>query len=110
MSVISYASRRMQVIFLWSLCSMLRPGEVASIRWEWIENDVLTIPAEKMKKRRQHRVPIIPALRYLLDEAKAVSRHPKSGYIFPGAGGLRGRCHLRRLRSTCTQLNCEENS
>lgn len=89
MSVISYASRRMQVIFLWSLCSMLRPGEVASIKWEWIENDVLTIQAEKMKKRRQHRVPIIPALRYLLDEAKAVSRHPKSGYIFPGAGGSR---------------------
>lgn len=87
MTVMSTAPRRIQIIFLWSLCSMLRPGEVASLRWEWIEDDVLTIPAEKMKKRRQHRVPIVPAMRYLLDEAKAVSRHPRSGFIFPGTGG-----------------------
>lgn len=87
MNVFADAPRKMQVIFLWSLCSMLRPGEVASLRWEWIEDDVLTIHAEKMKKRRQHRVPIVPALRYLLDEAKTSSRHPRSGFVFPGIDG-----------------------
>lgn len=87
MNVIAAAPRRMQVIFLWSLCSMLRPGETAKIKWAWIENDVLTIPAQEMKKGRPHRVPLTPDLLYLLDEARTVSRHPRSGYVFSGTGG-----------------------
>ena len=87
MSVISYAPRKIQIIFLWSLCSMLRPGETAKLKWAWIENDVLTIPASEMKKGRAHRVPITSHMKSLLDEARRISKHPKSGYIFPGMGG-----------------------
>ena len=47
-------------LLLWAVYSMLRPVECVSIRWDWIENDTLTIPAEIMKKRRQHRVPLCP--------------------------------------------------
>lgn len=87
MAVIAEAPRRIQVIFLWSLCSMLRPCETAKLKWAWIEDDVLTIPAEEMKKGRPHRVPITPLMNTLLSEAKKVSKHPRSGYIFPGVGG-----------------------
>lgn len=87
MAVIAEAPRRIQVIFLWSLCSMLRPGETAKLKWSWIENDVLTIPASEMKKGRKHRVPITPYMNALLVEARHISKHPKSSFIFPGVGG-----------------------
>lgn len=87
MAVIAKAPRKMQLIFLWSLCSMLRPGETAKLKWDWIDGDILTIPAEEMKKKREHRVPLTKQLLYLLREAKLTSKHPRSGYIFPGVGG-----------------------
>lgn len=49
MSVISYAPRKIQIVFLLSLCSMLRPCEVAKLRWDWIDEDVLVIPPEEVK-------------------------------------------------------------
>lgn len=87
MQVFSTAPRKMQVLFLFSLCSMLRPGEIAKLRWDWIEVDLLTIPAEVMKKRREHRVPLTKELLYLLREARAISKHPKSSFVFAGTGG-----------------------
>lgn len=66
-----------------SLCLLLRPGEVAKLRWDWIENGVLTIPAEEMKKNRAHRVPLTPYVTELLKEAKEISRHKRSPFIFP---------------------------
>ena len=87
MAVIAEAPRRIQVLFLWSLCSMLRPGETAKLKWSWLEDDVLTIPASEMKKGRAHREPITPYMKALLDEARLVSKHPKSGFVFPGVGG-----------------------
>lgn len=87
MTVIAGATRKIQVVFLFSLCSLLRPNEVAKLRWEWIEQDVITIPASEMKKRRAHRVPLTPELLYLLGEAKAISKHPRSGFVFSGCNG-----------------------
>ncbi|MDY5201754.1 MAG: integrase arm-type DNA-binding domain-containing protein [Sutterella parvirubra] len=83
MQVIKTAPRRMQVLFVWSLCSMLRPGESAKLRWSWIENNVLSIPAEEMKKGRTHRVPITPFMSRVLDAARDCSPHPRSGFVFP---------------------------
>ena len=77
------ASRKMQLLFLFSLCTMLRPGEVAKLRWSWIENNVITIPAEDMKKRRTHRVPLPPYSIQLLTEIKVTSKFKNSGYVFP---------------------------
>lgn len=50
METMKDAPARMRVLFLFSLCSMLRPGENAKLRKSWIEADVLTIPAVEMKK------------------------------------------------------------
>ena len=55
------------------------PAEEAGI----LEGDVLTIPAHEMKKRRIHRVPLVPIMQKLLDAIKAESPHPRSGFIFP---------------------------
>ncbi len=75
--------RRLQVLFLWSLCSMLRPGENVKIRWNWIDGNTLTIPASEMKKKREHRVPITKFMHSLLKEAKEISPHPRSSFVFP---------------------------
>ena len=46
--------------------SLLRPGEYCALRWDWIEDDVITVPAEHMKMKRPFRVPITPQLQHVL--------------------------------------------
>lgn len=84
MSTFKTASPRMQNYFLFSLCSMLRPGEVASLEKSWIDADTIVIPATKMKKRREHRVPITPFMKELLEREKSFSPHPRNKFVFSG--------------------------
>ena len=84
MRVMADAPRRMQVLFLFQLATMLRPGEAASIRKEWIEDATLTIPASSMKKGREHRVPLTPFVLTLIEEEKRLSPHPRSSFVFSG--------------------------
>ena len=69
----------------WSICSLLRPGENAAMRWDWIEGDVLTVPAEVTKMRREHRVPLTPfMLEILAQQRKVVTlTAPGSPYVWP---------------------------
>lgn len=45
----------------------LRSNEVLGARWDEILDGVLTIPAERMKARKAHTVPLAPAVQNLLD-------------------------------------------
>lgn len=82
METMKDAPARMSVLFLFSLCSMLRPGENAKLRKSWIEADVLTIPAVEMKKGRAHRVPITAFMQTLINAEQRLSPHPRSDFIF----------------------------
>lgn len=84
MWVMSTAPRRMQVLFLFQLATMLRPGEAASIRKEWIDGGTLTIPATAMKKGREHRVPLTPFVLALIEEERRLSPHPRAAFVFSG--------------------------
>ena len=84
MRVMADAPRRVQVLFLFQLATMLRPGEAASIRKEWIEDATLIIPASSMKKGREHRVPLTPFVLALIEEEKRLSPHPRAAYVFSG--------------------------
>ena len=84
MRVMAQAPRRMQLLFLFQLATMLRPGEAASIRKEWIEDDTLTIPAASMKKGREHRVPLTPFVLALIEEEQRLSPHPRAAFVFSG--------------------------
>ena len=84
MRVMASEPRRVQVLFLFQLATMLRPGEAASIRKEWIEDDTLIIPATSMKKGREHRVPLTPFVLALIEEEKRLSPHPRAAYVFSG--------------------------
>lgn len=61
-----------------------RKSEVASLRWEWIEDEVLTIPGAFTKNGRIHRLPLG---RMALEEIQSIDR--TSGYVLPGRVGCR---------------------
>jgi integrase len=59
-----------------------RPGEVLGARWDEIEGDAWTIPGERMKSGKPHRVPLSAAVVRLL------SKLPRSGeHVFANASG-----------------------
>ena len=84
MATMAKAPVRMQILFLLSLATMLRPGEIAKLRKEWIDGDTLTIPATEMKKGRSHRVPLTPLILRLIEIEQSQSPHPRSSFIFSG--------------------------
>ena len=84
MRVIAEAPRRIQVLFLFQLATMLRPGEAAAVRKDWIEDNTLVIPASAMKKGREHRVPLTPFILALIEEEQRLSPHPRAGFVFSG--------------------------
>jgi integrase len=61
-----------------------RSGEVLGAKWPEIDRraKVWTIPAERMKAGREHRVPLTAAALEILDEAEKV--RAAGDYIFPG--------------------------
>ncbi len=60
-----------------------RTNEVLGARWDEIDMDagVWTIPGERMKGGREHRVPLSPAALDVLREAEKVKLN---GFVFPG--------------------------
>lgn len=82
MQVMKSAPVRMRILFLFSTCSMLRPGENAKLKRSWIDGDILTIPAKEMKMGRMHRVPLTVFMKQLLEAELRLSPHPRGDVIF----------------------------
>lgn len=78
------APPKYKVLFYFSLATLLRPGEVVSIRLDWINEEAITIPAEFMKMKRVHRIPLTPYLIALIQEAKTIRKNKRSPFLFPG--------------------------
>jgi integrase len=85
MAAISHSSTKLVTKFLieWQLHTMVRPNEAAGTRWEEIdlENKVWTIPPTRMKKKREHRVPLTQQTLAILEAIKPISGHRE--YVFP---------------------------
>jgi len=99
---------------LLQLTTAQRQGEIASMRWDEINGDTWTIPAERAKNGLAHRVPLSPQAIALLDAAKEVSGEseyvfpsPKAGHIAPSAVGKALRRHLKELKEPITR-ECTE--
>ncbi len=58
-----------------------RTGEVIGARWDEIEGDVWTVPANRMKSSREHRVALSPAALTILGAMRATA---KGELVFPG--------------------------
>ena len=72
-----------KLLILWQLHTMTRSKEAAGTKWADIniEDAVWVIPAEEMKRRRVHRVPLTPATLAILEQMKPLSGHHE--YVFP---------------------------
>ncbi|EGR1070074.1 DUF4102 domain-containing protein [Vibrio cholerae] len=85
MGAIANASikRTTRCLIEWQLHTMTRPSEAAGARWDEIEweEKIWTIPAERMKKRREHRIPLTEQMLALLEVMKPISGHRE--FIFP---------------------------
>ncbi|TVO39454.1 integrase domain-containing protein [Vibrio algivorus] len=68
----------------WQLHTMVRPGEAAGARWDEIDWDekLWRIPAKRMKRKRDHIVPLTNQTLSILDEMKAINGHGRSEFIF----------------------------
>ena len=58
-----------------------RPGEVRHMRWDDVDGDTWTVPADRQKSRKEHRVPLSTAALDVLAQAKALDR---AALVFPG--------------------------
>jgi integrase len=85
MQALSIASIKIVTRYLieWQLHTMVRPSEAAGIKWDEIDfdNKLWNIPAERMKKKRPHSVPLTQQALNLLSAIKPISGHRE--YIFP---------------------------
>ncbi|MGC1061510.1 integrase domain-containing protein [Pantoea agglomerans] len=67
----------------WQLLTLVRPSEASGTRWEEIDLDAKcwTIPAKRMKAKRQHVVPLSLQSLDILELMKTISGHRE--YVFP---------------------------
>lgn len=85
MAAIESASVRdvTRALILWQLHTMVRPSEASGARWEEIdlESRIWTIPVERMKRRREHVVPLSDATVEILGSVKSISGNRE--FVFP---------------------------
>ncbi|XXD08543.1 integrase domain-containing protein [Klebsiella sp. R445] len=84
-SALANASIRLETRMLieWQLLTWVRPGEAVRARWTDIdeENRFWNIPAEFMKMKRPHKVPLSKEAMRILESMKPISGHRE--WVFP---------------------------
>tara|TARA_R110000868_G_scaffold410986_1_gene701213 strand:+ start:188 stop:1444 length:1257 start_codon:yes stop_codon:yes gene_type:complete len=85
--------RTTRALIEWQLHTMTRPVEAATTRWSDIdlEKKIWTIPAERMKKRRPHTIPLSLQALAILEALKPYSGHRE--YVFPADRNPRDHCN-----------------
>lgn len=85
MQALSTASIRIvtRCLIEWQLHTMTRPSEAAGARWDEIDHkqELWIIPAERMKKRKEHVIPLTIQMLALLNAIEPITG--RSEFIFP---------------------------
>jgi integrase len=85
LKTLNYASIKLvtRCLIEWQLHTMVRPSEAAGARWLEIDfkNSLWIIPIERMKKAREHTVPLTEQSLEILQRLQPISGHRE--YIFP---------------------------
>ena len=77
----AYPYTVMRCAMLFSIYTAARPGEIRSAEWSEIKADTWDIPAEKMKMKRRHIVPLSSQLKVILEELRPITG--KGRWLFP---------------------------
>ncbi|KGR33455.1 phage integrase [Vibrio campbellii] len=95
MSAIANASikRTTRCLIEWQLHTMTRPSEASGARWDEINLDekIWVIPADRMKKRREHRIPLTEQALELLEVMRPISGNRV--YVFPSGRDPKKPCN-----------------
>jgi len=99
--------RTTRCLIEWQLNTMTRPAEAATTRWADIdfEKRIWTIPAERMKKRRIHIVPLTDQALALLEAIKPYSGHRE--YVFPADRDPRTHCNSQTANMALKRMGFE---
>jgi len=100
--------RTTRCLIEWQLNTMTRPAEAATTRWEDIdfEKKIWTIPAERMKKRRIHIVPLTDQALALLEAIKPYSGHRE--YVFPADRDPRTHCNSQTANMALKRMGFKD--
>ncbi|MCL9647791.1 MULTISPECIES: integrase domain-containing protein [Pantoea] len=81
--VMSNLSVPTRCLIEWQLLTLVRPSEASGAQWAEVDFDakLWIIPAERMKAKREHIVPLSPQAIEILDVMKPISAHREN--IFP---------------------------
>ena len=77
----AYPYTLMRCAMLFSIYTAARPGEIRAAEWSEIKVDTWDIPAEKMKMKRRHIVPLSSQVRKILDELRPITGGGR--WLFP---------------------------
>lgn len=81
--VMSNLSVPTRCLIEWQLLTLVRPSEASGARWAEVDLNakLWTIPAERMKAKREHVVPLSPQAMDIIEVMKPISAHRE--HIFP---------------------------
>ncbi|MEZ8825847.1 integrase domain-containing protein [Vibrio amylolyticus] len=109
MNAIANASIKKVTRFLieWQLHTMSRPAEAAGAKWGEIdlENKLWIVPAERMKKRKEHKVPLTEQTIALLEELKPISGH--RDFLFPSDRDPKKPCNSQTANMALKRMGFE---
>ncbi|ABM03398.1 phage integrase family protein [Psychromonas ingrahamii 37] len=97
--------RTTRCLIEWQLHTMTRPSESAGAKWEEIdiEAKTWTIPPERMKKRREHVVPLTDQALTLLETMRPISGHRE--YLFPSDRNPRTHANSETANTALRRMN-----
>ena len=106
MKDISYASIRLvtRCLIEWQLHTMTRPSESAKAEWSEIdfENKLWIIPAERMKMRLEHKVPLSPQALEILERLKPLSGN--KNHLFPSYINHNKHCNVESANKALSRM------
>jgi integrase len=99
--------RTTRCLIEWQLHTMTRPAEAATSRWDDIdfEKKIWTIPAERMKKRRIHIIPLTEQALAILEVMKPYSGYRE--YVFPADRDPRTHCNSQTANMALKRMGFE---
>lgn len=99
--------RTTRCLIEWQLHTMTRPIEAATTRWADIdiEKKIWTIPAERMKKRRTHIIPLTEQALAILEAIKPYSGYRE--YAFPADRDPRTHCNSQTANMALKRMGFE---
>jgi integrase len=110
MKALSVASIKIVTRYLieWQLHTMVRPSEAAGTMWSELDldNKVWNIPAERMKKKRSHIVPLTDQLIRLLEAIKPITGHRE--YVFPADRNPRTHCNSQTANAAIKRMGYKD--